>query len=61
MEEIAITHLKKQAEAGDWIFLQNCHLMPDWMKDLERELDETTPTAHKDFRCFLSSEPPGPS
>lgn len=61
MEDLAINEMKKQAEAGDWIFLQNCHLMTEWMKDLERELDETMPITHKDFRCFLSSEPPGPS
>jgi len=61
MEPLADRLLKQQAAAGDWIFLQNCHLMPEWMKDLERQLDEIGPTAHKDYRCFLSSEPPGPS
>lgn len=32
--------------------------MPKWMKVFEREYDEVMATSHKDFRCFLSSEPP---
>jgi hypothetical protein len=32
--------------------------MPTWMKLFEREYDECMETGHKDFRCFLSSEPP---
>ena len=29
------------------------------MKVFEREFESTVQNAHNDFRCFLSSEPPG--
>jgi len=38
MEPLADRLLKQQAAAGDWIFLQNCHLMPEWMLDLEKTI-----------------------
>jgi dynein heavy chain len=38
---------------------QNVHLMQDWMKDFERNLEIVLDEgAHEDFRCFISSEPP---
>ena len=43
-----------------WVFLQNIHLMSLWVKTLERKLEQSfEPDTHKDFRCFLSAEPPG--
>jgi len=50
--------LKLAAQEGHWIVLNNIHLMTTWTKQLELLLDEITPTAHEEFRCFLSSEPP---
>jgi len=39
---------------------QNVHLMTDWMKDFERNFEMVIEDgAHADFRCFVSSEPPG--
>ena len=52
--------LKAAAKAGNWLMIQNVHLMTDWMKEFERGLEvaiEDDP--HRDFRCFISSEPPG--
>lgn len=40
--------------------LQNIHLMQAWLKDLERALEVIEEFASDDFRCFLTSEPPGP-
>eukprot|EP00913_Durusdinium_trenchii_P012992 g12198.t1 len=39
--------------------LQNIHLMQAWLKDLERALEVIEEFVHDDFRCFLTSEPPG--
>ena len=58
-EQIAIDAMNRQAENGDWLFLQNVHLMPVWTKVFEREFETTVQHANNDFRCFLSSEPPG--
>lgn len=39
--------------------VQNVHLMTDWMKEFERALEiAVDDNCHKDFRCFISSEPP---
>ena len=46
------------AKKGGWVMLQNCHLMQSWVPRLERVLEVVQETAHPDFRCFLSAEPP---
>ncbi|CAE8665977.1 unnamed protein product [Polarella glacialis] len=58
-ETIALNAINKMAKDGGWLMLQNIHLMQDWLKDLERALEVVEEFAHDDFRCFLTSEPPG--
>jgi dynein heavy chain len=43
---------------GGWVFLQNVHLMQSWLPSLERKLEIAAEGGHKNFRCFLSAEPP---
>jgi dynein heavy chain len=50
--------VKKFAQTGGWVMLQNCHLMQSWVPKLERLLEIVQATAHPNFRCFLSAEPP---
>ena len=50
--------VKKFAKEGGWVMLQNCHLMSSWVPRLERLLEIVSEDAHKDFRCFISAEPP---
>jgi len=57
-EQIAITSLRKQAEAGGWIMLQNIHLMQSWLPQLDRALEVIEELSHPEFRVVLSSEPP---
>ena len=57
-EERAELTLKTFSEQGGWVFLQNVHLMPGWLARLERTLEVCSANAHKDFRCFISAEPP---
>ena len=57
-EEKAIVLLNQCAKNGNWIFLQNVHLMQSWLKDFERALELVVKDAHEDFRVFISSEPP---
>ena len=57
-EDRAINILKEMGEKGGWVFLQNVHLMDHWLKRFELELEIVSATAHQDFRCFISSEPP---
>ncbi|ETV86145.1 hypothetical protein H257_02603 [Aphanomyces astaci] len=51
--------LEKFAAEGSWIVLQNIHLMPRWLPQLTRILDQCSHTADTNFRCFLSAEAPG--
>ena len=59
-EKVAVQALDRCMKEGGWVFLQNIHLMSLWVKDLERKLEQSfEPDTNKDFRCFLSAEPPG--
>jgi len=59
-EKKAIMALQNAAKNGDWIMIQNVHLMTDWMKEFERELEIAIENdCNPSFRCFISSEPPG--
>eukprot|EP01017_Pseudomicrothorax_dubius_P026129 TRINITY_DN2891_c0_g1_i1.p1 TRINITY_DN2891_c0_g1~~TRINITY_DN2891_c0_g1_i1.p1 ORF type:complete len:733 (+),score=221.94 TRINITY_DN2891_c0_g1_i1:69-2201(+) len=57
-EETARKAIFNAAKVGDWIMLQNVHLMEKWLKLFERYLEQVAEDAHPDFRCFISSEPP---
>jgi dynein heavy chain len=50
--------LEKMAASGGWVMLQNVHLMTSWLPILDRKLEVCAETAHQDFRCFISAEPP---
>ena len=50
--------VKRFAKEGGWVMLQNCHLMSSWVPKLERLLEIVSENAHRDFRCFISAEPP---
>ena len=60
-EKLAINALQEAAKNGNWLMVQNVHLMTDWMREFERALEIAVedPTTNADFRCFISSEPPG--
>eukprot|EP00927_Polykrikos_kofoidii_P017168 TRINITY_DN17790_c1_g3_i1.p1 TRINITY_DN17790_c1_g3~~TRINITY_DN17790_c1_g3_i1.p1 ORF type:complete len:1649 (+),score=334.05 TRINITY_DN17790_c1_g3_i1:463-4947(+) len=60
-ETVAISALSRAAREGGWVMLQNIHLMQSWLKQLERSLELIEEFAHSDFRCVLTSEPPGKS
>ena len=57
-EPVAEASLKEFARDGGWLMLQNLHLMQSWVQVLERQLEILSESAHKDFRCFISAEPP---
>jgi len=42
---------------GGWVILQNVHLMPRWLLELEKRIERNAPEAHPDFRLFLTSDP----
>jgi len=58
-ETVALNALNKLAKDNGWIMLQNIHLMQEWLPQLERALEVIEEFAEPDFRCVLTSEPPG--
>jgi dynein heavy chain len=55
---IAMRNLDMAHRNGHWVVLNNIHLMPNWLIELEKKLDEfALEGSHKKFRLFLSSDP----
>lgn len=48
--------IRRLGKAGGWIFLQNVHLMQTWLPTLDEKLETLSP--NKNFRVFISAEPP---
>jgi dynein heavy chain len=54
---IAMRILEAAHRQGHWVVLNNVHLMPRWLVELEKKLDEfALEGSHKRFRLFLSSD-----
>ena len=52
----AASLLENGASRGQWIMLQNCHLLISWLKSLEKLLEKIQEKPHKDFRAWLTTE-----
>ena len=48
--------LETGSTRGLWVMLQNCHLLPSWLKTLEKILEKITKPA-ADFRLWLTTDP----
>ncbi|XP_051514176.1 dynein axonemal heavy chain 10 [Myxocyprinus asiaticus] len=55
-EKVALQLLDTAVARGQWLMLQNCHLLVKWLKDLEKALERIT-KPHPDFRLWLTTEP----
>jgi dynein heavy chain len=54
---IAMRNLEMAHRQGHWVALNNVHLMPRWLIELEKKLDEfALEGSNKKFRLFLSSD-----
>ena len=54
--EIAEKAINQAIIEGTWVLLQNCHLAPSFMPELERIL-EASEDPHRNFRIWLTSMP----
>jgi dynein heavy chain, axonemal len=58
MDTVAMSKLEIGHKEGHWVMLENIHLMPKWLLELEKRLDEyAIESSHMNFRLFLSAEP----
>ncbi|CAB3368449.1 Hypothetical predicted protein [Cloeon dipterum] len=56
-EAVAEEAMELGAKHGQWVVLQNIHLVKKWLPSLEKSLEHLAEGAHPDFRLFLSAEP----
>jgi dynein heavy chain len=55
---VAMSCLETAHRNGHWVILNNVHLMPKWLIELEKKLDEyALEGSHEKFRVFLTSDP----
>jgi len=54
---IADKEVDRLSKEGGWVVLQNVHLMPRWLVELEKRIERNASEAHPDFRLFLTSDP----
>jgi len=55
---IANAYLDAAHKEGNWVMLQNVHLMPEWLLDLEKRLAQyANEGSDPSFRIFLTSDP----
>ena len=56
--EEAMKMVETGAVRGHWVMLQNCHLLINWMKELEKVVEKRDQNpAHQEFRLWLTTEP----
>ncbi|XP_030074215.1 dynein axonemal heavy chain 10 [Microcaecilia unicolor] len=55
-EKVALQLLETAVARGQWLMLQNCHLLVKWLKDLEKALEGIV-KPHPDFRLWLTTDP----
>uniref|UniRef100_A0ABI7Z6S1 Dynein axonemal heavy chain 10 n=2 Tax=Felis catus TaxID=9685 RepID=A0ABI7Z6S1_FELCA len=55
-EKLALQLLETAVARGQWLMLQNCHLLVRWLKDLEKSLERIS-KPHPDFRLWLTTDP----
>lgn len=55
-EKLALQMLETASQRGQWLLLQNCHLLVKWLRDLDKALEKMT-RQHPDFRLWLTTAP----
>ncbi|XP_039757462.1 dynein beta chain, ciliary-like [Pararge aegeria] len=56
-EVVAEEAMGVSAVNGDWVILQNVHLVAKWLATLEKKMEETFENPLPGYRLFLSAEP----
>eukprot|EP00049_Salpingoeca_infusionum_P001275 m.46981 g.46981 ORF g.46981 m.46981 type:complete len:4526 (+) comp10948_c0_seq2:170-13747(+) len=58
-EVVAEAALDQGAKLGQWVVLENIHLVKKWLPALEKKLEQLSTDAHENFRYYLTAEPAG--
>ena len=50
--------IAKAAKAGEWVYLQNCHVYTSWLRNLEQIVEKMSLNPpHEDYRLWLTTLP----
>ncbi|XP_044053526.1 dynein axonemal heavy chain 10 isoform X1 [Siniperca chuatsi] len=55
-EKVALQLLERAVSRGQWLMLQNCHLLVKWLKELEKSLERVT-KPNPNFRLWVTTNP----
>ncbi|KAF2900340.1 hypothetical protein ILUMI_05842 [Ignelater luminosus] len=58
-EIVAENAMDIAAERGDWVILQNIHLVAKWLANLEKKMEQNIESSDENYRLYLSAEPSG--
>ncbi|XP_045472902.1 dynein beta chain, ciliary-like isoform X2 [Harmonia axyridis] len=58
-EVVAEAAIDLASVEGQWVILQNIHLVVKWLPTLEKKMEQCVENAHENFRLYLSAEPSG--
>lgn len=56
VSQLALQLLETAIARGQWLMLQNCHLLVKWLRELEKVLERIS-KPHPDFRLWLTTDP----
>lgn len=54
--KLALQLLEMAVSRGQWLMLQNCHLLVKWLKELEKSLERIT-KPNPNFRLWVTTNP----
>ena len=57
MDAVADSWVDRLCKKGGWLILENIHLMPKWLIQLEKRIERNSLDADPDFRLFVTSDP----
>ncbi|KAK7507150.1 hypothetical protein BaRGS_00001085, partial [Batillaria attramentaria] len=58
-EIVAENAMEVSAKGGQWVVLQNVHLVARWLPKLEKKMEEYAAESHPSYRLYISAEPAG--
>ncbi|CAI6373183.1 unnamed protein product [Macrosiphum euphorbiae] len=58
-EQVAEDAIELSARLGNWVMLQNVHLVQKWLPSLDKKMEASFEHPHINYRIFISAEPAG--
>ncbi|VVC32244.1 Hypothetical protein CINCED_3A002285 [Cinara cedri] len=56
-EKLAEDAIELSSRIGNWVMLQNVHLVQNWLPILDKKMEASFENPHENYRLFISAEP----